>query len=107
MSSRLLHNYSVFSFLIILLFITVTTGSYEQANDFNQFYLTGYSSQDTEIDSSEKLTGIILGAHPYVLDSVIPDLHQFAFLNYFIEKKFIQNLSLVHPCIHRGPPKNA
>lgn len=107
MSSKLLHSNSVFSFLIILLFITVTTGSYEQTNNFNYFYLTGYSSQDIEIDSSEKLTGIVLAAHLYVVDSVSPDICQFSPFHYFIEKTFIQNLSLVFPCKHRGPPKNA
>ncbi|MCX5855128.1 MAG: hypothetical protein NTZ24_11295 [Deltaproteobacteria bacterium] len=107
MSSKLLHKNYVFSFLIILFFITLTTGAYEQANDFKHFYLTGYSSQDIEIDSSEKLTGIALGAHPYVLDSVSPDIYQFASFHYFIEKTFIQNLSLMLPCIYRGPPKTA
>lgn len=105
MSSKLLLKNSVFSFLIILLFIILTTGFYEQANDFKLFYLTGYSSQDIEIDSSEKLTGIVLGTHPYVLDSVSPNIYQIASFQYFIEKTFIQNLSLMLPCIHRGPPK--
>jgi hypothetical protein len=53
------------------------------------------------------LTGIGTAEFPYIVDSIGPDVCQLSTFHYFIEKTFIPNISLTHPCIHRGPPKTA
>ena len=103
-SSRPLQKNHCFQFLIIFLFITLTTGVCDQAYDFSHDCVIGYSTQESDIDNLEKLTCEGCPVYSYLFDKIHIEFYQTVTYQYFADKSLHPALSVLLPCTHRGPP---